>query len=88
MARPTARVTLSGDLHLAERVGAGLTEGAMRVEGNVGDRAGAGLRGGRLEIAGNAGHSTGEGMSAVASSSFAATPGTAPGPQHPGASAA
>ena len=59
---PDGTVTLSGDLHLAERVGAGLTEGTVRVEGDVGDRAGAGLRGGRLEIAGNAGHSTGEGM--------------------------
>lgn len=60
---PDGTVTLSGDLQLAEGVGAGLTEGAMRVDGSVGDRAGAGLRGGRLEIAGNAGHSTAESMS-------------------------
>jgi formylmethanofuran dehydrogenase subunit C len=60
---PDGSVTLFGDLRLAERVGAGLAEGGMRVDGSVGDRAGAGLRGGRLEIAGNAGHSTGEGMS-------------------------
>jgi formylmethanofuran dehydrogenase subunit C len=55
-------LTIAGDLQLAERVGAGLSEGAIRIEGSVGDRAGAGLRGGRLEIAGNAGHSTGEAM--------------------------
>ena len=60
---PDGTVTLTGDLQLAERVGAGLTEGSMRVDGSVGDRAGAGLRGGRLEVGGNAGHSAGEGMS-------------------------
>jgi len=60
---PDGTATLVGDLALAERVGAGLSEGFMRVEGNVGDRAGAELSGGRLELGGNAGHSTGEGMS-------------------------
>ena len=60
---PDGRATLAGDLTLAERVGAGLAEGLLRVEGNVGDRAGAELKGGRLEIGGSAGHSTGEGMS-------------------------
>jgi formylmethanofuran dehydrogenase subunit C len=60
---PDGSVTITGDLLLAERVGAGLTEGMMRVDGRVGDRAGTGLRGGRLEIRGNAGHSTGEAMS-------------------------
>jgi formylmethanofuran dehydrogenase subunit C len=60
---PDGSVLIAGDLHLAERVGAGLTEGVMRVDGRVGDRAGAGLRGGRLEIHGDAGQSTGEGMS-------------------------
>ena len=60
---PDGTVTLAGDLELAGRVGAGLTEGTLRVDGSVGDHAGAGLRGGRLEISGHAGHSTGEGMS-------------------------
>lgn len=60
---PDGTATLAGDFTLAERVGAGLADGVLRVEGNVGDRAGAGLAGGRLEVAGNAGHSTGEGMS-------------------------
>jgi formylmethanofuran dehydrogenase subunit C len=59
---PDGTATLEGDLSLAERVGAGLADGFLRVEGNVGDRAGAGLVGGRLELGGNAGHSTGEGM--------------------------
>ena len=60
---PDGTMTLTGDLGLAEGVGAGLTEGTVRVDGSVGDRAGARVRGGRLDIAGNAGHSVGEGMS-------------------------
>jgi formylmethanofuran dehydrogenase subunit C len=60
---PDGTALLAGDLMLAERVGAGLAEGFVRVDGDVGDRAGAGLSGGRLELGGNAGHSTGEGMS-------------------------
>jgi formylmethanofuran dehydrogenase subunit C len=60
---PDGTATLTGDLALAERVGAGLAEGVVRVDGNVGDRAGAASSGGRLELRGNAGHSTGEGMS-------------------------
>jgi formylmethanofuran dehydrogenase subunit C len=55
-------MTLGGDLQQAERVGAGLTGGTVRIDGNVGDRAGAGMTGGRLELGGNAGNSTGEGM--------------------------
>lgn len=60
---PDGTVRITGDLLLAERVGAGLTEGTIRVDGHVGDRAGAGLRGGRLDVNGNAGDSAGEGMS-------------------------
>lgn len=60
---PDGSMTIAGDLRLAERIGAGLAEGTVRVDGDVGDRAGAGLRGGRLVVDGNAGHSTGEGMS-------------------------
>jgi formylmethanofuran dehydrogenase subunit C len=60
---PDGTATLVGDLTLAVRVGAGLSEGFVRVEGDVGNRAGAELSGGRLELGGNAGHSTGEGMS-------------------------
>jgi formylmethanofuran dehydrogenase subunit C len=60
---PDGSALLSGDLTLADRVGAGLSEGLVRVDGNVGNRAGAELSGGRLEVDGDAGHSTGEGMS-------------------------
>jgi formylmethanofuran dehydrogenase subunit C len=59
---PDGSLTIAGDLRLVDRVGAGLAEGFVRVDGSVGDRAGAGMRGGRLEIAGSAGHSTAEAM--------------------------
>lgn len=59
---PDGTLTIAGDLTLAERVGAGLSEGTVRIEGSVGDRAGAGQQGGRLQVDGNAGDSTGEGM--------------------------
>jgi formylmethanofuran dehydrogenase subunit C len=59
---PDGTLTFSGDLSRADRVGAGLAGGTVRVQGSVGDRAGAGMTGGRLEISGSAGNSTGEGM--------------------------
>jgi formylmethanofuran dehydrogenase subunit C len=59
---PDGSMTIAGDLRLAERLGAGLTEGTVRVDGDVGDRAGAGMAGGRLELDGDAGDSAGEGM--------------------------
>ncbi len=60
---PDGTAVLAGGLGEAERVGAGLMEGAVLVEGDVGDHTGAGMNGGRLEIGGSAGHSTGEAMS-------------------------
>lgn len=59
---PDGTAMLAGDLRQAERIGAGLSEGTVMVEGDVGDHAGAGIAGGRLEIGGNAGYATGETM--------------------------
>jgi formylmethanofuran dehydrogenase subunit C len=53
---------LEGDLRRAERLGAGLGEGTLVVEGDVGRGAGACMTGGRLEILGNAGDGVGLGM--------------------------
>ena len=49
------RLRLEGDLSRADRVAAGLTEGAVEIAGDVGDEAGAGLAGGSLLVRGNAG---------------------------------
>jgi formylmethanofuran dehydrogenase subunit C len=49
------RIRLSGDLTLADRVGAGLSEGEVVVEGDIGTEAGLALAGGALDIAGDAG---------------------------------
>jgi formylmethanofuran dehydrogenase subunit C len=52
---PNGRLEIQGDLASGDRLGAGLAEGAVLVEGNVGDEAGLGMIGGSLEIHGNAG---------------------------------
>ncbi|HZW06998.1 MAG TPA: hypothetical protein VFF65_07730 [Phycisphaerales bacterium] len=52
---PGGRLRLEGDLSRADRLAAGLTEGAVEAEGDVGDEAGAGLAGGSLLVRGNAG---------------------------------
>jgi len=52
---PGGRLRFEGDLALADRVGAGLSEGEVIVEGNVGAEAGVGMTGGSLEIRGDAG---------------------------------
>ena len=52
---PGGRIRFEGDLALADRVGAGLSEGEVIVEGNVGAEAGMGMTGGSLEIRGDAG---------------------------------
>jgi len=52
---PGGRIRFEGDLALADRVGAGLSEGEVVVGGNVGAEAGVGMTGGSLEIRGDAG---------------------------------
>ena len=49
------RLRFEGDLTRADRLAAGLTEGAVEVAGDVGDEPGAGLAGGSLLVRGNAG---------------------------------
>ena len=48
-------LTLAGDLHLLDGIGAGMTRGRLSVHGDGGDRVGAGMRGGELTIAGDVG---------------------------------
>lgn len=52
---PDGSIRLLGDLGRADRLGAGLAEGTITVEGDVGAQAGAGMTGGILEIEGDAG---------------------------------
>jgi formylmethanofuran dehydrogenase subunit C len=56
---PQGRIRFLGDLTLADRLGAGLSEGEVAVEGNVGDEAGLALSGGSLDIDGDAGSRAG-----------------------------
>ncbi|MHB2206764.1 formylmethanofuran dehydrogenase subunit C [Methylobacterium sp. CM6257] len=48
-------LTIEGGHERLDRVGAALSEGAIRVTGDVGQRLGAGMVGGRLTVAGHAG---------------------------------
>jgi formylmethanofuran dehydrogenase subunit C len=52
---PRGRIRFLGDLAMADRLGAGLSEGEVAVEGNVGSEAGLALSGGSLDIDGDAG---------------------------------
>lgn len=52
---PRGRIRFIGDLSLADRLGAGLGEGEVAVEGDVGSEAGLALSGGSLDIDGDAG---------------------------------
>lgn len=52
---PEGRIRFVGDLQNADRLGAGLSEGEVTVEGSVGQEAGLALAGGSLDITGNAG---------------------------------
>lgn len=52
---PAGQIRFTGDLAHADRLGAGLAEGIVTVEGNIGQEAGMGLSGGVLDIQGNAG---------------------------------
>lgn len=52
---PNGQIRFTGDLDLADRLGAGLGEGEVVVEGSVGREAGLGMAGGALVIEGDAG---------------------------------
>jgi formylmethanofuran dehydrogenase subunit C len=56
---PAGRIRFTGDLSRADRFAAGLSEGAVTVEGNLGDEAGLGMGAGALVIEGNAGSRAG-----------------------------
>jgi formylmethanofuran dehydrogenase subunit C len=56
---PQGRIRFEGDLANADRLGAGLSEGEVIVEGNVGDETGMGMSGGVIDVRGNAGARTG-----------------------------
>lgn len=57
-----AQLVLEGGSARFDRVGAGMTHGVIRVDGEVGTQAGRLMRGGRLEIRGDAGPWAGSGM--------------------------
>jgi formylmethanofuran dehydrogenase subunit C len=52
---PDGTIRFTGDLSRVTRLGAGLTEGAVLVDGGVGDEVGLGMAGGSIEVRGNAG---------------------------------
>ena len=52
---PKGRIRFTGDLGLANRLGAGMTEGEVVVESNLGDEAGLALAGGTLVVEGDVG---------------------------------
>jgi formylmethanofuran dehydrogenase subunit C len=52
---PAGRIRFTGDLSRADRLAAGLSEGEVTVEGDLGREAGMALAGGTLDIRGNAG---------------------------------
>jgi formylmethanofuran dehydrogenase subunit C len=57
--KPAGRLRFEGDLAMADRIGAGLGEGEVVVDGNVGDATGIGMSGGVIDVHGNAGARTG-----------------------------
>ncbi len=57
--QPEGRIRFVGELDQADRVGAGLVEGEVIVDGSVGREAGLAQAGGRLDIGGDAGPRTG-----------------------------
>ena len=48
-------IRFAGDLRGATRLGAGLTEGSVVIDGDVGDEVGLGMAGGSIEVRGDAG---------------------------------
>jgi len=53
--KAAGRVRFEGDFALADRLAAGLQEGEVVIEGNVGREVGLGMAGGSVEVRGNAG---------------------------------
>jgi len=56
---PDGSVRFAGDWRRATRLGAGLTEGTVLIEDDIGDEVGMGMAGGTIEVRGNAGHRAG-----------------------------
>jgi formylmethanofuran dehydrogenase subunit C len=56
---PDGTARLTGDFRQAVRVGAGLAEGRVTVEGDVGDEVGLGMAGGAIHVRGGAGDRAG-----------------------------
>jgi formylmethanofuran dehydrogenase subunit C len=52
---PDGTIRFTGDLSRVTRLGAGLTEGTVLVDGGVGDEVGLGMAGGSIEVRGDAG---------------------------------
>ena len=52
-------IRFEGDLRTAHRLGAGLAEGTVMVEGSVGDEVGLGMSGGTIDVRGSAGNGAG-----------------------------
>jgi formylmethanofuran dehydrogenase subunit C len=57
--KPAGRIRFEGDLLKADRLGAGLAEGEVMVDGSVGDETGIGMSGGVIDVHGDAGARTG-----------------------------
>jgi formylmethanofuran dehydrogenase subunit C len=56
---PAGRIRFEGDFSLVDRLAAGLTEGEVVVDGNLGRDAGAEMAGGSVEVTGDAGSGAG-----------------------------
>lgn len=56
---PAGRISFEGDLANADRIGAGLAEGSVVVDGSVGDELGLGMSGGAIDVRGDAGAGAG-----------------------------
>lgn len=56
---PTGRIRFEGDFSQADRLAAGLAEGDVVVDGDLGRDGGSGMSGGSLEVTGNAGSGAG-----------------------------
>lgn len=56
---PDGSIRFTGDFRRAVRLGAGLTEGRVIVEGDVGDEVGLGMAGGSIHVRGDAGDRAG-----------------------------
>ena len=59
----SASVRVIGDVRRAHGIAAGMSDGNLVVEGEVGSRFGTGMTGGRIEVLGSAGDDAGLGMS-------------------------